>query len=67
MFYALKMPNSKDKVKMVKMLLGCKEVDLGILDRMNNTCYHAHSDFSGHDEAAQIVEAAHAAQLNGKP
>ena len=30
LFYALKMENSKDKVRMTKMLLGFKEVDLGI-------------------------------------
>ena len=44
---------------MVKLLMNQKELDLGIKNSLNNTCYEAHADAYGYDEAANIVEKAH--------
>lgn len=63
-FFALgKIKHSQtDKVKMVKLLLESKGIDISLLNSDKKACYEAYNDQFGFDEAASIVEKQH---LNG--
>jgi hypothetical protein len=46
-------------MKMVRLLSESPNIDLGLKDSLGNTCYEAHADAYGFDEAANLVEQIH--------
>lgn len=66
MFYALEGKHGHaDRLRMVQLLLDEKtsktKIDLGLQNKMGQTCYEAHVDAYGGDEAAAFVEKIHRA------
>jgi hypothetical protein len=48
---------------MVKLLLSHPEINIGVTNFENKTCYEAYSDSFGYDEAANLIEKTHLDKL----
>lgn len=58
-FFALKLENSEDKVKITKNLLSKSDlIDFQLQNATGHTCLEAHSDYTSYDQSAELVERA---------